>query len=283
MRFVMGSGEKTSATSPKRSLESQQGPGWYWFVVRALDGFGPKLALFDAVASTVIAILVASVWRTTSGPRGNFEEIVPMLGTGLRWSVALPVAWGALGALQNDRQAGVLHLAHRRSVSARRWILGRALGAFTLVALTVGGPMILLSLVLAGFGGGAPGVFARLSLIAPALAMGVATGCGFGLGAVVLGALVPSRLLAIAAAIALTVLGALVDLAVPGLIGAAAHQLVSPFLALEDLQAALFDAPHSARRGVAAAIAIVVVSFLGVQSATLTFEQERPRHRVGGA
>ena len=264
-------------SQPNTPKASPKGPSPRWFIARALDGFAPKLALFDAVMATIFAIAAATVWRAGTGPRGTFEEIVPMLGTGLRWSVALPIAWAALGSTMADRRSGMLDLARRRGVPARRWILGRALGAGLLVTLAVGGPMVLVSLVLAGFGGGAEGALARLSLVVPAAAMGMATGCVFGLGAVVIGTLIPSRPLAIGAIVAAAGLGALVDLAVPGLLGAAAHQLVSPFLALEDLQAALFDVPHSAARGVAAAVAIGVVAFLGVQAATITFEHDRAR------
>ncbi len=253
------------------------GPHPRWFMVRALDGFAPKLALLDSVLATVTAIAAAAVWRAGAGPRGTFEQIVPMLGTGLRWSVALPIAWGALGAIENDRKAGLLELAHRRGVPSRRWILGRALGAGALVMLTVAGPMVIVSLVLAGFGGGPEGALARLSLVIPSLAVGAATGCVFGLGPVVIGAMVPSRPLAIGAIIAAAALGALVDLAAPGLLGVAMHQMVSPFVALEDLQAALFDAPHSRLRGVSAAIGIVVFTLLGLQAAVMTFEHERAR------
>jgi len=252
-----------------------KGPRLRWFVARALDGWAPKLALLDSIVATIIALFVAAVWRAGSGPRGAFEQIVPMLGTGLRWSVALPIAWGALAAIDQDRKAGLLDLAHRRGVSARRWMLGRAFGAATLVTIAVGAPMVIVSLVLAGFGGGAEGVLARLSLVIPATCMGVATGCVFGAGAVVIGALSSSRALAIGGLVAAAALGALVDLAAPGLVGAAAHQIVSPFLALEDLQAALFDVPNSRARGVSAAIGIIVFVVLGVQAATMTFEHER--------
>jgi hypothetical protein len=254
-----------------------KGPRLRWFVARALDGWAPKLALLDAILATLVAIFAAAVWRAGSGPRGTFEQIVPMLGTGLRWSVALPIAWGALGAIDADRKAGLLELARRRKVSARRWILGRAFGAATLVSVAVGAPMIVVSLVLAGYGGGLEGVLARLSLVVPSLFMGMATGCVFGAGAVVIGTLSSSRALAVGGIVAAAALGALVDLATPGLLGAAAHQIVSPFLALEDLQAALFDVPHSRARGVSAAVGILVFVFLGVQAATMTFEHERER------
>src|SRR5260370_37267378 len=135
-------------------VRAPPGPTPRWFVARALDGFGPKLAIVDAILATATVLIVASVWRATSGVRGTFEELVPMLGTALRWSVALPIAFSALGALDADRRGGLLEMARRRGVPSRRWALGRAFGAGTLVAITVGGPMILVSIVLAGFGGG---------------------------------------------------------------------------------------------------------------------------------
>lgn len=253
------------------------GPTPRWFVFRALDGLAPKLGLVDALLATITAILVASVWRVFSGPRGGFEEIVPMLGTGLRWSVGLPIAWGALGAIDADRKSGLLDLARRRGVPARRWILGRALGAGTLIAISVGAPMVIVAVVLAGFGGGLEGAFARLSLVIPATVIAAATGCVFGLGGVVLGALFPSRAYAIGALVGAAALGALADLVLPGILGVAAHQLASPFLALEDLQAALFDVPSSRARGAAAAVAIVSSSLLGLYVATLAFQHERER------
>ena len=148
-------------------LRPPVGPTPRWFVARALDGFAPKLALVDALLATATVIIVASVWRATTGVHGTFEQLVPMLGTALRWSVALPIAWAALGALDADRRGGLLDLARRRGVPSRRWILGRAFGAGALVALTVGGPMVLVSIVLAGFGGGVEGALARLSLVIP--------------------------------------------------------------------------------------------------------------------
>jgi hypothetical protein len=257
-------------------------PNARWFVGRALDGLAPKLALVDALLATMVALVLASAWRALTGPRGAFEEIVPMLGTGLRWSVALPIAWSALGAIADDRASGVLDLARRRGVSPRQWILGRALGAGTLVAITVGAPMITVALVLAGFGGGAEGALARASMVFPSMFMALATGAVFGLGGVIVGAIASSRPMAVAVLLALAALGALVDLAVPGVLGVAAHQLVSPFLALEDLQGAVFDAPHMKVRGIAACVAIVAFVGCGLFVATRTFEHERAQARAEG-
>lgn len=253
-------------------MRGATGPTARWFVARALDGFGPKLALFDAFAATTVAVIAAVIWRVGGGARASYEQIVPMLGTGLRWSVALPVAWGALGAIEADRAAGLLDLARRRGVPLRRWVLGRAFGASVLIAILVGAPMIATSLVLAGLGGGFEGALARLSLVIPSALLGVASGVVFGLGAVVVGALVPSRPLALGALIAAASVGALVDLAVPGVVGVAAHQLVSPFLALEDLQALAFDVPRSTVRGTAAAVAIAIIPLLGLRAATSSLE-----------
>ncbi|MGZ3417068.1 MAG: hypothetical protein ACXVEF_14625 [Polyangiales bacterium] len=244
-----------------------RGPTLRWFVARALDGFAPKLAIVDAILATISAVVIAAVWRLGGGARASYEQIVPILGTGLRWSVALPIAWAALSALEADRRDGLLDLARRRGIPLRRFVIGRAVGAGTLVLLTVGGPMVILSLVIAGFGGGVEGMLARLSLVVPALLVGLATALVFGVGGVVLGVLVPSRPIALAFLIAAASVGALVDLAVPGLVGATAHQLVSPFLALEDLQALLFDVPRSTVRGVAAAFAILIVPLLGLRAA----------------
>jgi len=249
-----------------------KGPTARWFVARALDGFGPKLALFDALVATIAGVVAAIVWRVGGGVRAPYEQIVPMLGTGLRWSVALPIAWGALGAMEADAREGLLDLARRRGVPVRRWILGRAFGASMLIAITVGGPMILVSLILAGLGGGIDGALARASLVVPSALLGVATGLVFGLGAVVIGALVPSRLVAVAILIVCASLGSLIDLAVPGVVGVAAHQLVSPFLALEDLQALAFDIPRSTTRGAAAAVAIALIPALGLRAAIAAVE-----------
>lgn len=249
------------------------GPTGRWFVARALDGVGPKLALFDACLATVVAVIAAVVWRVGGGPRASYEQIVPMLGTGLRWSVALPIAWGALGAIEADRAAGLLDLARRRGVPMRRWLVGRGLGAFTLVTLAVGLPMVVVSLMLAGLGGGLEGALARLSLVVPSLVVGAATGLVFGLGAVVIGALVPSRVASIAILVAAASIGVLVDLAVPGLAGLAAHQIVSPFLALEDLQAFLFAVPKTTARGTAAAVAIAILPLLGLRAAEVSLER----------
>lgn len=248
------------------------GPTRRWFVARALDGFGPKLALFDACVATAVAVIAAVVWRVGGGPKAGYEQIVPMLGTGLRWSVALPIAWGALGAIEADREAGLLDLARRRGVPMRRWLVGRGLGAFALVGLAVGVPMMVVSLLLAGLGGGLEGAVARLSLVVPSLVVGVATGLVFGLGPVVLGALVRSRVASLAILFAAASVGALVDLAVPGLVGLAAHQMVSPFLALEDFQAFLFAVPRTTARGLAAAAAIAVLPVLGLRAAESSLE-----------
>jgi hypothetical protein len=258
-------------------MRAPSGPTLRWFVARALDGFAPKLAIVDAILATLSTVVMAVVWRVAGGPRAGYEELVPILGTGLRWSVALPIAWAGLSALEADRRDGLLDLARRRGVPLRRFVIGRAVGAGTLVALTVGGPMILLSLVLAGLGGGAEGMLARLSLVVPSLIMGAATALVFGLGSVVLGAVVPSRPFALAVLIGAASLGALVDVAVPGLVGTAAHQLVSPFLALEDLQALVFDVSRSTVRGVAALVAIVLVPLLGVRAAEGVLETRAAR------
>ncbi len=250
----------------------REGPTTRWFVTRALDGWGPKLALLDASIAVITAVITAVVWRIGSGPRGDYEQIVPMLGTGLRWSVALPIAWQALGALEDDRKAGLLELARRRGVPLQRWILGRAVGAGTIVAVAVGGPMVLVSIVLAGLGGGMEGMLARLSLVAPSIVLGLASALLFGGAAVLIGALVPSRMRALLYLFAAAVLGSLVDLAVPGVVGMAAHQLVSPFLALEDLQALAFDVPKSVARGTAAAFAVVLIPILALLAAPARLE-----------
>jgi len=257
-------------------MPSAKGPTGRWFVARALDGFAPKLALVDAALATIVAVIAAVVWRVGGGPRAGYEQIVPMLGTGLRWSVALPIAWGALGAIEADRTAGLLDLARRRGVPMRRWLLGRALGAFVLVTLAVGLPMMVVSIVLAGLGGGLEGMLARLSLIVPSLVIGLATGLLFGLGAVVIGALSPSRPTSLGVLLVLASLGVLVDFAVPGLVGLAAHQIVSPFLALEDLQALLFAVPKTTARGTAAAVAILILPLLGFRAAEASLERVRP-------
>src|SRR5262249_54090695 len=72
-------------------------------------------------------------------------------------------------------------------------------------------------------------------------------------------------------------LGALVDMLVPGPIGVVAHQVASPFLALEDLQAALFAVPHAAVGGVGAAIAALAVVALALYAATTSFEVHAER------
>jgi hypothetical protein len=257
--------------SPSRSKahEAASGPTWRWFVRRSLEGLAPKIALSAAVLATFVTLAVASVWRAAGGARAGVEELVPMLGTGLRWSVALPIAWGALGAIELDRTSGVLALAARRGVEARSWVLGRAFGAGVLIALGVGVPMMMVSLVLAGFGGGLEGMLARASLVFPSIVVAIATGAIFGLGGVVLGALV-SRGMAIGALLAASTLGLLAEPALPGLVGIAAHQLVSPLMALEDLQSAVFDSPdvgHLAMRGIAAGASVIALAALGVFAA----------------
>jgi hypothetical protein len=259
-------------------MPSATGPTARWFLARALDGVAPKLALFDAAVATAVAAVAAVVWRVGAGPRAGYEQIVPMLGTSLRWSAALPIAWAALGAIEADRAAGLLDLARRRGVPLRRWLLGRALGAGVLITLAVGLPMVLTSILLAGLGGGLEGALARLSLVVPSMIVGVATGLVFGLGGVIVGALSPSRLAALGALVVSASLGVLVDLAVPGVVGLAAHQLASPFLALEDLQAMLFAAPRSSVRGAAAAVAIAALPLLGMRAA----EAAMVRARDGG-
>ncbi|MBI2392753.1 MAG: hypothetical protein HYV09_24420 [Deltaproteobacteria bacterium] len=106
----------------------------------------------------------------------------------------------------------------------------------------------------------------------PSALMGAATGLVFGLGAVIIGALVRSRLAAIVILVALASVGVLVDLAVPGVVGLAAHQIVSPFLALEDLQALVFAAPRSTTRGAAAAVAVAILPPLGLRAAVAALE-----------
>lgn len=251
-----------------------KGPLPRWFVFRALAGLSPKLALVDAAVGTVVALVVASAWRAAGGPRAAFEQVVPMLGTGLRWSVALPLAWGALSAIDRDEKEGLLALAHRRRVSLRRWILGRALGAGVLVTFVVGVPMMIVAFVLAGFGGGLEGSMARLSLILPSLVVAVANGLVFGVGAVVLGAMVTSRALVVAVLLAAAALGSLADMALPGPVGVTAHQLISPLLALEDLQALLFAEPFAdvPVRGASALGAVVLFAALGVYGAIYALE-----------
>ena len=271
---------RATSASQERAGRVAPGPTARWFATRALDGAAPKLAIVDAALATLVALVFAAVWRATGGPRAGFERLVPMLGTGLRWSVALPIAWGALGAIEADRRAGLLDLAQRRGVPARRWIVGRAFGAGLLVSICVGVPMVVTSLVLAAFGGGVEGALARLSLLLPSIVVALSSGAVFGLGAVVVGALVRSRPLAAAFFVGAATLGVLIDLLVPGLAGATAHQLLSPFLALEDLQAAVFDVAGAAPRGIAAAVAIAVVLTLGLRTGELAFDQEREGARL---
>jgi hypothetical protein len=251
-------------------------PRLRWFCARAADGFAPKLAFLAAILATLVAGIAAIVGRVVSGPRGDLEQIVPVLGTGLRWSVALPLAWSALGAIESDRKAGLLDLAHRHGVSVERWIFGRAVGAGALVALAVGGPMIAVSILLAGLGGGLEGMLARLSLVVPSSVIGIASALVFGVGPVVIGALVPSRPVAVAAIVGAASFGSLVDLAVPGLVGVAAHQVVSPLLAIEDLQALVFAVPRSVTRGSAAALVIVLLPLLGLRAAAHTLRPSTP-------
>lgn len=264
---------------PRAPIASAPGPSPRWFVARALDGFGPKLALADAALVAIAAVGLAIAWRVGGGARAEYEQLVPLVGTGLRWSVALPIAWGALGAIEADRRSGVLALAMRRGVSARRWLLGRALGTGAVVFAGVAAPMVLLSIVLAGFGGGLEGALARLSLVLPSLAVAGATALVFGVGAAALGALFPSRPLVIGVLLGAASVGALVELAVPGLLGAGAHQIVSPFLALDDVQAAAFDAPGSRARGAAGLASVLVMSLAVLQIATMSCTDEAERAR----
>jgi hypothetical protein len=125
-------------------------------------------------------------------------------------------------------------------------------------------------------------VLARASMVFPSIFMALATGAVFGLGGVVVGAIASSRPMAVAVLLGLAALGALVDLALPGVLGTAAHQIVSPFLALEDLQAAAFDAPNTRVRGVAACVAILTFVACGLFVATRTFEHERAHARAEG-
>ena len=256
------------------------GPSPRWFLARALGGFGPKLALFDAALVTVAAIVVAIAWRVGGGAKASYEQLVPWVGTSLRWSVALPIAWSALGAIEADRRDGLLALAMRRGLSARRWLLGRALGTGAVVFASVGAPMIVLSMVLAGFGGGVEGALARLSLVIPSIGVVAATALVFGIGAAALGALFPSRPVIFGVLLGAAALGALAELALPGLLGASAHQLVSPFDALADLQAAAFDEPQSRARGVSALASVLVMSFAAVRVAAMACADEVERARA---
>lgn len=258
------------------------GPSSRWFIARALDGWGPKLAMFDAAVVTLVVLVIAVAWRVGGGSRAAYEELVPMLGMGLRWSVGLPIAWGALGAIEADRRSGLLGLAMRRGVSARRWLIGRALGTGALVFGAIAVPMVALSVVLAGFGGGLEGALSRLSLALPSLLVGASTALVFGVGAAALGALFPSRLLVIGVALGAAAIGGLVQLLLPGPLGAGAHQLVSPFFALDDVQAAAFDAPGSRGRGVSGLCAIVVMSLAALQVAAMSCGAEGERARLEG-
>ncbi len=268
----------TGASVTTRQGSAAKGPLARWFVFRALAGLAPKLALVDAAIGMLVALAVASTWRAAGGPRAAFEQVVPMLGTGLRWSVALPLAWGALSAIDRDEKEGLIALARRRGVSLRRWIVGRALGAGVLVAFVIGVPMMVVAFVLAGFGGGLEGSMARLSLIFPSFVVAVANGLIFGLGGVVLGAIVTSRGLVVAVLLGAAALGSLVDLALPGPVGVTAHQLISPILALEDLQALLFAEPHAdvPLRGASALAAVLLFSALGVYGAAYALKSRLP-------
>lgn len=241
-----------------------------WFVGRALAGFPAKLALFDAAAATLLAVIAAVAMRLVGGPRAPYERIVPMLGTGLRWSVALPLAFAALAAVHSDREAGLLALAARRGVPLEAWVRGRAIGVAVLVALTVGAPMIFVSLVLAGLGGGVDGAIARLSLALPSLGVGIASGALFGFGAVAIGAHVGSRILALAALVGAAALGVALERALPGAPGVVAHAALSPLLALERLQASLFaEQGANLVAGVAGGAVVLLVGSLGARFAAV--------------
>jgi hypothetical protein len=274
------------STTPTTSTASRggpvTGPSARWFVARALDGWGPKLALFDAAIVTLAVVVIAIGWRVAGGSHAGYEDLVPLLGMGLRWSVGLPIAWGALGAIEADRRSGLLGLALRRGVSARRWLLGRALGTGALVFASIAGPMVLLSLLLAGFGGGLEGALARASLVFPSLLVAAATALVFGVGAAALGALFPSRWQVIAVVLGAAAVGGLVQLAVPGAVGASAHQLTSPFFALDDLQAAAFDAPGSRGRGITGLCAVLVMSLAALQVAAMSCAADGERARLEG-
>jgi hypothetical protein len=250
-----------------------KGPPLRWFVERAFDGWAPKLALVDAAIATFVGVVAAIAWRVTSGPRGGFEQIVPMLGLATRWSVALPIAWRALGWAEDDRRAGVLELMTRHGASIRRFLVGRAIGAGTLVAMTVGGPMLVVSLLCAGLGGGRDGALARASLAVPSIASALAAGLVFGVGAVVVGVLVPSRWLALALAATSLAVGAFARVAIPGGAGVVAEIALSPLHALERLHAALFDAPNALGPGLFGAVAVAVVAGLGLVAATRSVER----------
>ena len=248
---------------------ARRGPTLRWFAGRALDGFSAKLALFDAAIATLFACGLAVFLRVTGGPRATYERVVPMLGTAMRWSVALPLAFAALAAIAADRRAGLLALAERREVPFSLWLRGRAFGATLTISIAVGAPMVLVSLLLATLGGGAEGAMARLSLALPSLAMGIASGALLGLGAVALGTLIPSRPLALGALVGFAAFGVALERAIPGAPGVVAHALVSPLLALERLQSSLFAREGaSAAAGVTGATVVALVSFFGLRIAT---------------
>lgn len=253
---------------------TRPGPTLRWFLGRALDGFSAKLALFDALVATTLAIVAGVFMRIVGGPRAAYEQVVPMLGTGLRWSVALPLAFAGLAAVESDRKAGLLALAERRGVSLSSWVRGRAVGVAVMIAVTVGVPMILVSVVFAGLGGGLEGALARLSLVLPSVVTGVASGALLGFGAVALGAHVTSRPLALAVLVGSAAFGVALERALPGAPGAIAHALVSPLLALERLQATLFaERGASSAAGATGAAVVLVVSFFGTRVASAAIDQ----------
>jgi len=245
-----------------------------WFFARALHGPGPKLALVDAVIVLVVALVVASVWRRTGGPRAELEAIVPLIGTALRYSVGLPLAYGALRAMQDDNKAGYVALARRRGISAGQYLRYRAVGAGLLVAVVVAGPMVIVSLVLSGFGGGVEGALARASLVFPSLFVGAGTGLLFGFGAVALGAWVSSRPVAFVALLGTAALGALLEGVVRGAAGHALRQLASPLRALDDAQSAAFAAPNSLARGLSAIVSVAVVLLVTERIAERTVDAQ---------
>jgi hypothetical protein len=244
--------------APRRSTT----PRFRWFVARALAGSGPKLAFLDALLVLAIALIAASLWRRAGGARADFERVVPMVGTALRYSVGLPLAYGAISAIGDDRDAGLIALARTHGISAASYLRRRALGAGLLVGMVVAAPMVVLSLILAGFGGGLEGALARASLVLPSLLVGLGTGAVFGFGAVALGTFVRSRPVAFIGLLGAGALGAAFEGALHGAIGRALRQLISPLRALDDAQAAAFAEPNVWVRGVTGAIALLLVTLV---------------------
>jgi hypothetical protein len=250
-----------------------RGPPLRWFVARALDGWAPKLALVDAAIATFMGVVAAIAWRVMSGPRGTYEQLVPLLGLATRWSVALPIAWRALSWTEDDRRAGLLELVQRHHASVARFLLGRAIGAGSLVAIAVGAPMVVVSIVIAGLGGGGEAAIARAGLIFPSIVSALAVGLVFGVGAVVVGVLCRSRWLSLALVAASLVFGALVRVALPDAAGLAAELVVSPMFALERVHDALFAEPSSLHAGLFGGLVVVVLSATGLLAATRAVER----------